>query len=71
MFSFFISFILFGQLLAQCSSDLQMKHFPNGCFKIFFFSNDSRVVLIISYLLLSEVFLEKQNDRIFLDSILD
>ena len=34
--------IRFGQLLAQCNSDWQMKHSPNGGFKFFlFFSKES------------------------------
>ena len=59
-------FIRFGQLLAQCNSDWQMKHSPNGGFNFFFsFLRNPRVLLKASCLLLSKVFLEKQNDRIY------
>ena len=58
--------IRFGQLLAQCNSDWQMKHSPNGGFKFFLsFLRNPRVRLKASCLLLSKVFLEKQNDRIY------
>ena len=57
-----VFFIRFGQLLAQCRSDWQMKYSPNGGFNFFFPSlRNPRVLLKASCLLLSKVFLEKQN----------
>ena len=35
--SFLRFFIRIGQLLAQCNSDWQMKHSPNGGLKVFLF----------------------------------